>query len=39
MLPDGASEAVLERRGAYIKDVDLGEPWVDAGHLSKHITR
>lgn len=37
-LPDCSSEAVLQRCGAYIKDVDLGEPGVDAGHLSKQRT-
>lgn len=35
MLPDCPSEAVFQRRGAYIKDVDLGEPGVDACHLYK----
>ena len=33
-LPDSPSEAVLQRRGADIKDVDFGKPGVDAGHLS-----
>lgn len=33
-LPDGASEAVLQRCGAYVKDVDLCKPGVDTGHLS-----
>lgn len=33
-LPDSPSKAVLQRCGAYIKDVDLSEPGVDASHLS-----
>lgn len=37
-LPDCSSEAVLQRRGAHIKDVDLGEPGVDTGHLSRQRT-
>lgn len=37
-LPDCSSEAVLQRCGAYIKDVDLGEPGVDAGHLPEQRT-
>lgn len=34
-LPDSPSEAILQWRGANIKDVNLGEPGVDARHLSK----
>lgn len=38
LIPDSASEAVLKRRGADIKDVDFGEPGVDAGHLFSNRT-
>lgn len=37
-LPDSPSEAVLQRCGAYVKDVDLGKPGIDAGHLSNQRT-
>lgn len=34
-LPDRPSEAVFQRRGANIKDLDFGKPGVDASHLLK----
>lgn len=38
MLPNCSSEAVLQRRGADIQNVDFGEPGVYAGHLHKQQT-
>lgn len=35
-VPDCSSETVFQRRGTHIKNVDFGEPGVDAGHLSTH---
>lgn len=33
VLPDGPSEAVFQRRGPHVEDVDLRKPGVDASHL------
>ena len=33
LSPDGAPEAVFQRGGAYVENVHLGKPGVDACHL------